>query len=49
MMEQRRTIVTNVEPTAGSERRACRWLGFHRTPVRYVRTTMRDDTALIPR
>jgi putative transposase len=44
--EQRRTAVTSIEPTAGSERRACRWLGFHRTPIRYVRTTTRDDTAL---
>jgi len=46
MMEQRRTIVTSIEPTAGSERRACRWLGFHRTPVRYVPTSTRDDAAL---
>jgi putative transposase len=46
MMEQRRTIVTSVEPTAGSERRACRWLGLHRTPIRYVPTTTRDDATL---
>ena len=44
-MEQRRTIVATVEETAGSERRACRWLGFHRTPIRYV-PSRRDETAL---
>ena len=44
-MEQRRTIVASVEETAGSERRACRWLGFHRTPIRYV-PSRRDETAL---
>jgi len=44
--EQRRTVVTSVESTAGSERRACRWLGFHRTPIRYVPTVTRDDAAL---
>jgi len=44
--EQRRTVVTSVESTAGSERRACRWLGFHRTPMRYVPTVTRDDAAL---
>lgn len=38
-MEQRRTIVTDVVQTAGrSERCACRWLGFHRSAVRYVST-----------
>ena len=46
MMEQRRTIVTSVEVAAGSERRACRWLGFHRTAIRYVPTATRDDAAL---
>jgi len=45
-MQQRRAIVTSIEPTAGSERRACRWLGLHRTPIRYVPTTSRDDQAL---
>lgn len=44
-MEQRRTIVASVEETAGSERRACRWLGFHRTPIRYV-PSRRDETSL---
>lgn len=34
-MEQRRTIVATVLPTAESERRACRWMGFHRSAVRY--------------
>lgn len=44
-MEQRRTIVTAVEATAGSERCACRWLGFHRSVVRYVPLD-RGDAAL---
>ena len=44
-MEQRRTIVGSVLPTAGSERCACRWLGFHRSVVRYA-PTRRDDTGL---
>lgn len=44
-MEQRRTIVASVEPAAGSQRRACRWLGFHRSAVRYV-ATRPDDAAL---
>lgn len=47
-MEQRRTIVTSVlavEATAGSERRACRWLGFHRSAVRYTPRD-RGDLAL---
>jgi putative transposase len=35
-VEQRRTIVTAINATAGSERRACRWLGFHRSVMRYV-------------
>lgn len=44
-MEQRRTIVTDVVETAGrSERCACRWLGFHRSAVRYV--SSRDDEPL---
>lgn len=45
-MQQRRTIVTSTEPTAGSERRTCHWLGFHRTPIRYVPTISRDDQTL---
>ena len=44
-MEQRRTIVAEIEPTAGSERSACRWLGFHRSAVRYV-STRPDDGPL---
>lgn len=35
-MEQRRTVAKEVRRTAGSERRSCRWLGFHRSAVRYV-------------
>jgi putative transposase len=42
-MEQRRTIVGAVAPTAGSERRACRWLGFHRSAVRYAPAHREDD------
>ena len=44
-MEQRRTIVVDVARTAGSQRRACRWLGFHRSAMRY-RSHRRDDAAL---
>lgn len=44
-MEQRRTIVAEIEPTAGSERSACRWLGFHRSAVRR-RSSRRDDAPL---
>lgn len=44
-MAERRTIVGEIAPTAGSERTACRWLGFHRSAVRYV-PHHRDDTAL---
>ena len=44
-MEQRRTIVGTILPTAKSERRACRWLGVHRSTVRYV-PDHRDDAAL---
>lgn len=44
-MAERRTIVGEILPTAGSERTACRWLGFHRSAVRYV-PDHRDDTAL---
>jgi putative transposase len=44
-MEQRRTIVKAVCSAARSERRACRWLGFHRSTVRYV-PERRGDAAL---
>jgi hypothetical protein len=44
-MEQRRTIVGAILPTARSERRACRWLGVHRSAVRYV-SDHRDDAVL---
>ena len=44
-MAKRRVIVTEILPTAGSERTACRWLGFHRSAVRYQRRT-RDELAL---
>lgn len=44
-MEQRRTIVGETLLTARSERRACRWLGFHRSTVRDV-PDQRDDAAL---
>lgn len=44
-MEQRRTIVGAILPAAGSERRACRWLGVHRSAVRYA-PNRRDDAAL---
>jgi putative transposase len=40
---QRRAVVTSVAPTAGSERRACRWLGVHRSVVRYVPPDRGDD------
>jgi putative transposase len=33
-MEQRRTIVATVLLTAERERRACRWMGVHRSAVR---------------
>ena len=38
-------MVTAVQATAGSERRACRWLGVHRSAVRYVAHD-RGDAAL---
>ena len=44
-MEQRRTLITAVEATAGSERCAGHWLGFHRSVVRDVPLD-RGDTAL---
>lgn len=44
--EQRRTVVAHVQETAAvSERRACRWLGVHRTPLRY-QSRRAPDTAL---
>lgn len=44
--EQRRRAVTQVRATAAvSERRACRWLGLQRTPVRY-QSRRAPDTAL---
>jgi putative transposase len=45
--EQRRSAVTYVQKGAAvSERRACRWLGVHRAPVRYVATPRRNDGPL---
>ncbi len=45
--EQRRTAVTYAQESAAvRERRACRWLGVHRAPVRYVATPRRDDGPL---
>jgi hypothetical protein len=44
-MEQGRTIVPSVVPTADSERCACRWLGFHGSLARYV-ADRRDDLTL---
>jgi hypothetical protein len=44
-MEQRRTIVGTILPTARRERRACWWLGVHRSAVRYV-PDHRVDAAL---
>jgi putative transposase len=44
--EQRRRAVAQVQETAAvSERRACRWLGYHRSAVRYV-PLQRGDAAL---
>lgn len=44
---QRRAAVAHVCTTAAvSERRACRWLGVHRTPIRYVAHPVRDDRPL---
>lgn len=46
-MEQRRTVVAEVrESAAGSERRSCRWTGFHRSAVRYVVHTRDGEGAL---
>jgi putative transposase len=45
-MEQRRTVVAQVKVTAESQRRACRWLGFHRSAVRYVVTPREGETRL---
>jgi putative transposase len=47
--EQRRAVVAHVLLAAGSERRACRWLGFHRSVVRYRSTWKRDDAGLTNR
>lgn len=44
---QRRAAVAHVSTTAAvSERRACRWLGVHRTPIRYVAHPVREDAPL---
>jgi len=45
-MEQRRTVVREVKVTAESERRACRWLGFHRSAVRYEALKREEETRL---
>lgn len=48
--DQRRSAVAYVQDSAAvSERRACRWLGVHRTPIRYQATPRRDDAALCKR
>lgn len=44
-MEQRRTIVEAIRSSAGTERTACRWLGFHRSAIRYTPKD-RGDLAL---
>ena len=45
--EQRRAAVHHVQASAAvSERRACRWLGVHRSPVRYVAHPRREDAPL---
>ena len=45
--EQRRAAVQYVQSSAAvSERRACRWLGVHRSPVRYVAHPRREDAPL---
>ncbi len=49
---QRRAAVAHVQDAAAAEgrsasqRRACRWLGVHRGPVRYVPRRERDDAGL---
>jgi putative transposase len=47
---QRRAAVAHVQTAADgapvSQRRACRWLGFHRSPVRYASRRTRDDAGL---
>lgn len=45
-MEQRRTVVAEVRASAGSERRSCRWIGFHRSAVRYVVERREGEEAL---
>lgn len=44
-MAHRRTIVAEIESIAGSQRTACRWLGFHRSAIRRP-PTRRDDGPL---
>jgi putative transposase len=41
----RRALVVQTQPVAGSERRACGWLGFHRSAVRYA-SRRPDDVPL---
>lgn len=57
-MPDRRALVTAILPQAGSERRACRWLGVHRRAQRYrsrrpdeapLRTALRELAGLHPR
>ena len=52
------TIVSDILPTAKSERRGCRWLGVHRSAVRYepdhrdvaaLRSTLRELAEANPR
>lgn len=56
--EARRALVTTIATAAGSERRACRWLGFHRSVMRYtpldrgdaaLRTRLRELASAHPR
>ena len=43
----RRAAVAHVQTAVGvSQRRACRWLGVHRSPIRYVPHPRRDDGPL---
>lgn len=44
-MPDRRALVTAILPQAGSERRACRWLGVHRSAPRY-RSRRPDEAPL---
>ena len=49
---QRRAVVAHVQDAAAAEgrhvsqRRACRWLGTHRAPIRYAPRRRRDDAGL---